>query len=276
MVARSDEGSQVPIVLEEKARPGEKIALAARVLGKEKEISIHRGQLLIAPPEGRPDPGVLRQEFLSAQLLVPAYADGKQEREQQLAAAVKTVDLTALDKGQQSAFDASLRSAQSKLEGLRSYMKQFSIEAVGNSHLDMAWLWPETETVEVVRNTFATALQLMREYPDFKFTASTAQAYVWMEEKYPAIFHEIEQRVKEGRWEVIGGMWVEPDLNMPDGESLTRQIFYGKRYFQQKFGVDVNIGWNPDSFGYNGQLPQIYKRSGIDYFVTQKLLWAHE
>ena len=78
--------------------------------------------------------------------------------------------------------------------------------------------------------------------------------------------------MKEGRWEVIGGMWVEPDLNMPDGESLVRQILYGKRYFKPKFGVDINIGWNPDSFGYNWQLPQIYKRSGIDYFVTQKLL----
>src|SRR2546430_16100764 len=78
------------------------------------------------------------------------------------------------------------------------------------------------------------------------------------------------------RWEVIGGMWVEPDLNMPGGESLTRQILVGKRYFQNKFGVDIKIGWNPDSFGYNWQLPQIYKKSGIDYFVTQKLLWAHE
>ena len=140
----------------------------------------------------------------------------------------------------------------------------------------MAWLWPWTETVEVVRNTFGTALQLMHEYPDFKFTASAAQAYEWIEEKYPAMFQEIQQRVKEGRWEVIGGMWVEPDLNMPDGESLVRQILYGKRYFKEKFGKDINIGWNPDSFGYNWQLPQIYKRSGIDYFVTQKLLWASE
>ena len=90
------------------------------------------------------------------------------------------------------------------------------------------------------------------------------------------MFQEIQQRVKEGRWEVIGGMWVEPDLNMPDGESLVRQILYGKRYFQEKFGKDIHIGWNPDSFGYNWQLPQIYKRSGIDYFVTQKLLWASE
>ena len=83
------------------------------------------------------------------------------------------------------------------------------------------------------------------------------------------MFEQIQQRVKEGRWEVIGGMWVEPDLNMPDGESLVRQILVGKRYFQQKFGVDIKIGWNPDSFGYNWQLPQIYKRSGIDYFVTR-------
>jgi alpha-mannosidase len=97
-----------------------------------------------------------------------------------------------------------------------------------------------------------------------------------MQEKYPDLFKQIEQRVKEGRWEVIGGMWVEPDLNMPDGESLVRQILVGKRYFQKNFGVDVKIGWNPDSFGYNYQLPQIYKKSGMDYFVTQKLMWAHE
>jgi len=90
------------------------------------------------------------------------------------------------------------------------------------------------------------------------------------------LYAEIERRVKEGRWEIIGGMWVEPDLNMPDGESLVRQILVGKHYFENNFGVDVKIGWNPDSFGYNYQLPQIYKKSGMDYFVTQKLLWAHE
>ena len=99
----------------------------------------------------------------------------------------------------------------------------------------MAWLWPWTETVEVVRNTFRSVLDLMREYPDFKFTMSSARTYEWMQEKYPDLFAEIEQRVKEGRWEVIGGMWVEPDLNMPDGESLVRQILVGKRYFREEF-----------------------------------------
>ena len=94
-----------------------------------------------------------------------------------------------------------------------------------------------------------------------------------MAEKYPAMDAEIKQRIKEGRWEVVGGMWVEPDLNMPDGESQVRSLLLGKRWYKQHYGVDVRIGWNPDSFGYNWQLPQIYKRAGVDYFVTQKMTW---
>src|SRR5215469_15978306 len=284
MVARGDSDSQVPITLTQNAQPGQKLLIAVRILpsgtvgccGGPPNTDLSAASLRFDPPDTRPDPAMLRQEIMAAELLIAAYQDGKGERRQQLDAAVEAIDLGILDKGDQAAFDASLKAARSKLNGLKPYMSQFTIKAVGNSHIDMAWLWPETETVEVVRNTFGTALDLMREYPDFKFTASAAQAYVWMEEKYPAIFSEIEQRVKEGRWEIVGGMWVEPDLNMPDGESLVRQILYGKRYFKQKFGKDVNIGWNPDSFGYNAQLPQIYKRSGIDYFVTQKLMWAHE
>src|ERR1022692_1682370 len=283
MVARTDEDGQVPITLIENAQPGQKLVLAIRVLDSGgggccggDSTRIERAGLSIQPSPDRPDPALMRLQILSTEPVIAAYPDGKTERQQQLDSAVKAINVTALDQGNDTAFDTSLREAQSQLDVLRPYMKQFSIAAVGNSHIDMAWLWPWTETVEVVRNTFGTALQLMREYPDFKFTASTAQAYEWIEEKYPAMFQEIQQRVKEGRWEVIGGMWVEPDLNMPDGESLVRQVLYGKRYFQQKFGKDINIGWNPDSFGYNWQLPQIYKRSGIDYFVTQKLLWASE
>ena len=283
MVSRTDEGGQVPIPLVEKAEPGQKFALGIRVVETGgvsccggNSTRIERANLRIEPAAGRPDAALVRLEILTAEPLIVAYADGKEERRKQLDAAVSAIDVAALDYGEQQAFDDSLRAAQKNLEALQPYMSQFRVSAVGNSHIDMAWLWPWTETVEVVRDTFGTALELMREYPDFKFTASTAQAYVWMQEKYPAIFREIQQRVKEGRWEVIGGMWVEPDLNMPDGESLVRQILYGKRYFQREFGVNINIGWNPDSFGYNWQLPQIYKRSGIDYFVTQKLLWASE
>lgn len=276
LVSRVSEEQQQPIWLTEDAQPGQKFLIAARIDAQQIDTAFFRSDLLVEPPAGRPDPSLIREEILSATPLIAAYSDGKVQREQQLSAAVQAIDFSPLAKGNQSAFDDSLRQAQVKLEVLRPWMQQFTIRAIGNSHIDMAWLWPWTETVEVVRNTFRSVLDLMREYPDFKFTMSSARAYEWMEEKYPDLFHEIEQRVKEGRWEVIGGMWVEPDLNMPAGESLVRQILVGKTYFRQKFGVDVKIGWNPDSFGYNWQLPQIYKRSGIDYFVTQKLLWAHE
>ena len=273
LISRTDEDMQIPIQLTTNAQPGQKFAIAVRVLGNNVKTQIYRARLLIHAPANRPDPATLRMELLSARPVIDAYADGKDDREKTLAAAMDAIDVAALDKADQTRFDASLRESQQRLEALRPYLSQFTIHITGNSHIDMAWLWPWTETVEVVRNTFASALQLMREYPDLTFTMGSAQTYAWMEEKYPSLFEEIRQRVKEGRWEIVGGMWVEPDLNMPDGESLVRQILYGKRYFKQRFNVDVKIGWNPDSFGYNWQLPQIYKRSGLDYFVTQKIYW---
>ena len=276
LVERTDEDTQQPILLMENAQPGQKFVIAVRVNAGDKGAAIYRSQLQLEAAANRPDPNILREEILATQPMVEAFSDGKAEREAQLDAGVKAIDFTALDRGDQAAFDASLQQAQAKLKALDPWLKQFTIRAAGNSHIDMAWLWPWTETVEVVRNTFRSALDLMREYPDFKFTMSSARTYVWMEEKYPDLFKEIEQRVREGRWEVIGGMWVEPDLNMPGGESLVRQILVGKNYFHDRFGVDVKIGWNPDSFGYSWQLPQIYKKSGMDYFVTQKLMWAHE
>ncbi|MGO9084788.1 MAG: alpha-mannosidase [Candidatus Sulfotelmatobacter sp.] len=274
---RGDDDNILPVLLTENAQPGQKFLIAARVVARDdEEFEFFHSELTIEPPPARPDPELLRAEMLAARPIIAAYEDGKAQREQQLDAAVKAIDFSLLDRGDQAAFDASLNAAHTKLEVLKPWLQQFTIRVVGNSHIDMAWLWPWTETVEVVRNTFQSVLDLMREYPDFKFTMSSARTYEWMQEKYPDLFEQIEQRVKEGRWEVIGGMWVEPDLNMPDGESLVRQILVGKRYFQKNFGVDVKIGWNPDSFGYNYQLPQIYKKSGMDYFVTQKLLWAHE
>jgi len=276
LVERENENTQQPILLTENAQPGQKFLIAVRVDNAPVGTHMYRSTLTLEAAPDRPDPSILREEILSVRPLAAAFPDGKAEREAQIDASVKAIDFAALDRGDQPAFDESLRQSQTKLKALNPWLKQFTIRAAGNSHIDMAWLWPWTETVEVVRNTFRSALDLMREYSDFKFTMSSARIYVWMEEKYPDLFKEIEQRVREGRWEVIGGMWVEPDLNMPGGESLVRQILVGKHYFHDKFGIDVKIGWNPDSFGYSWQLPQIYKKSGIDYFVTQKLMWAHE
>ncbi len=271
------------VTIADKVEPGQKIVLAVRVQTLPTTQQFAQARLTVDAAAGRPDPRLLRDEFRSAEQLLPASVAGfpsttdqrrpMEERLKQWDAALATIDIGALDRNDQRAFDRSLEAARERLQPLGQFEKQFSIRAAGNSHIDMAWLWPWTETVLVTHNTFSSALQLMREFPDFTFTMATAQTYAWMEEKYPQIFQEIQQRVREGRWEVIGGMWVEPDLNLPDGESLARQVLFGKRYFQSRFGVDVRTGWNPDSFGYNWQLPQIYKKSGIDFFVTQKLYW---
>jgi alpha-mannosidase len=274
---RGDDDNILPVLLTENAQPGQRFLIAARVIADDTtQANFAQSEIVIEPPKSRPNPALLRLQLRAARPIIAAYEEGKADREKQLDSSVRAIDFARLDKDDQAGFDASLKTAQTKLEALKPWMQQFTIRLIGNSHIDMAWLWPWTETVEVVRNTFQSVLDLMREYPDFKFTMSSARTYEWMQEKYPDLFSQIEQRVKEGRWEIIGGMWVEPDLNMPDGESLVRQILVGKRYFQKNFGVDVKIGWNPDSFGYNWQLPQIYAKSGMGYFVTQKLLWAHE
>jgi len=145
---------------------------------------------------------------------------------------------------------------------------------VGNSHIDAAWLWRIDETIHVVcKGTFSKVLELMDKYPEFKFSQSSAQYYEWMEKYYPEIFEKIRERVKSGQWEIVGGMWVESDLNIPSGESLVRQFLYGKKYFLQKFGIDVEVAWLVDSFGFCWTLPQIMAKSGIKYFITQKLRW---
>jgi alpha-mannosidase len=272
LVAQGDGNTLDPIPLEARAVPGQKIPVAVKVPFHAASGRFQGAQLLIDYP-GASDPGAIRNEILSAENALSGFPDAGARYQGQLDSAVKAIDFAALDRGDQAGFSKSLDAAHAAMAPVREWMKQFTVRLVGNSHIDMAWLWPWTETVEVVRNTFTTALQLMREYPDFTYAQSSVQDFEWLKEKYPPLFREIQQRVKEGRWELVGGMWVEPDLNMPDGESMVRQILVGKRWFQQNFGVDVNIGWNPDSFGYTWQLPQIYKKSGFDTFVTQKLAW---
>jgi alpha-mannosidase len=262
-----------PIVLFDKAKPGDKVTVAVKLLHTVDEKNFQNATLEINYADGRPNPEDLREEFLVGALLVPSLAPNDAAKMQILNDAVQAVDLAALDAKDQAKFDASLKASHAKLEGLLPLMETAKFHLTGNSHIDAAWLWPWTETVDVVKRTFGTALQLMYEYPQYTYTQSAAAYNDWMAQKYPDMNAEIKKRIQEGRWEVVGGMWVEPDLNMPDGESLVRQLLVGKRWYKQNYGVDVRIGWNPDSFGYTWQLPQIYKKSGIDYFVTQKMTW---
>jgi alpha-mannosidase len=262
-----------PVVLFDGAKPGDKVTVAVKLLHTVDLKTFQGATLGIDFPEGRPNPENLREEFLSAALLVPALAPNDPAQMTTLNDAIRTVDLAALDASNQAKFDESLRAAHSKLEALTPLLRQATYHLTGNSHIDAAWLWPWTESVDVVKRTFGTALQLMYEYPEYTYTQSAAAYNEWLADKYPEMNAEIAQRIKEGRWEIVGGMWVEPDLNMPDGESLVRQLLVGKRWYKQAYGVDVKVGWNPDTFGYTWQLPQIYKKSGIDYFVTQKMAW---
>ncbi|MCL1887890.1 MAG: glycosyl hydrolase-related protein [Kiritimatiellaeota bacterium] len=147
------------------------------------------------------------------------------------------------------------------------------VTAVGHSHIDTAWLWPLRETIRKCGRTFASQIGLIERYPGYVFGASQAQLYDFTKKHYPGLYEKIKKAVKKGAWEVQGAMWVEADCNLPSGESLVRQCLLGKNFFRDEFGVEVNNLWLPDVFGYSGNLPQILKKSGVDYFLTQKLSW---
>ena len=149
-------------------------------------------------------------------------------------------------------------------------MKKKTLYLIGNAHIDPVWLWQWQEGFHEVMATFRSALDRMREYPEFVFTASSAAFYEWVEQSAPQMFAEIQQRVAEGRWGLVGGWWIEPDCNIPAGESFVRQALYGQRYFKEKFGLTARVGYNVDSFGHHGMLPQILKKSGLPYYVFMR------
>ena len=148
--------------------------------------------------------------------------------------------------------------------------KNKTLYMIGNAHIDLVWLWQWQEGFQEVKATFRSVLDRMKEYDDFFFTGSSAVCYEWVEENEPAMFEEIRERVKEGRWAIVGGWWVQPDCNAPGGESFVRQGLYAQRYFQEKLGVTARTGYNVDSFGHNGMLPQILKKSGMDHYVFMR------
>lgn len=145
--------------------------------------------------------------------------------------------------------------------------------ATGHAHLDLAWLWPIAETRRKAVRTFASVLELMERHPRFRFGQSMAQLYAWLEQDEPELFERVRARVAEGRWELAGGMWVEPDGNLPSGEAWVRQLLHGQRWFASRFGRMPSVGWLPDTFGYAGNLPQLLRQAGLHGFFTTKLEW---
>ncbi len=171
-----------------------------------------------------------------------------------------------------------LSGAQKIIQGCLAdpaYTTELTYTAIGHAHIDTAWLWRLEESTRKCARTFSSQLEHIRRYPDYVFGASSPHHYAWMEEYYPTIFEGIREQVAAERWECLGAMWVEADCNLSGGEALARQLIYGKRYFREKFGVDVNHLWLPDVFGYTAALPQLLQQVGAPYFMTSKISWNY-
>lgn len=147
------------------------------------------------------------------------------------------------------------------------------VYAIGNCHIDTCWLWPWAETKRKVARSWSNQCDLLDRYPEYRFVASQAQQYKWLEQLYPSLYDRVKAKVKKGTFQTVGGSWVEHDTNMPSGESLVRQFLYGQRFFESHFGDRCTTFWLPDTFGYSSQLPQLCRLAGMSRFFTQKLSW---
>ncbi len=178
-------------------------------------------------------------------------------------------------------FDGFYQTVPHALETLRTAVAncgaplELEVIAAGHAHIDVAWLWTLGQTRQKLRRTFWNVLRLMEQFPEYKFTQSQPQLYQYALEDDPALFKTIKEKVREGRWEIIGGMWVEADCNISGGESLARQLILGRKFFRQHFGegTESPVLWLPDVFGYAWNLPQLIKQAGLEYFFTIKIGW---
>nr|WP_290221811.1 alpha-mannosidase [Trichocoleus desertorum] len=267
------------ILLSAAAKPGETIAVALRLVSPGhddgalvRSLCLYEVASNTVTLGDRVEPGFVADELAVLQQYLNTFAP---EKLADLAAAIAHLDWNALNAGDRSPvkFDQSLQQLRQTLQPFSDWIKQRQICLLGHAHLDLAWLWPVSETWEAAERTFKSALQLQQDFPELIFCHSTPALYAWIEANRPALFAAVQAQVTAGNWEVVGGLWVEPELNLVSGESIVRQVLYGQRYTQAKFGHTSAIAWLPDTFGFCWQLPQILKQGGIEYFVTQKLCW---
>ena len=207
-------------------------------------------------------------DFMVIKELAEELAPGGPFQAVALAAANKMTNAVSLD--DPATFEAGRAIAQ-EFFAARNGSRNHHISAVGHAHIDTAWLWPVAETKRKCYRTFSSAVRLMDEYPEYKFACSQAQQLAWIKDAQPGLYAKI--KAKKGQFIPVGGTWIEPDCNIPSGESLVRQFLFGQRFFHQEFGAFCREFWNPDVFGYSGALPQIMRGAGIEFFLTQKLSW---
>ena len=183
---------------------------------------------------------------------------------------IETLDIEALQRRDWPKILSSLKKAEKALSFFQSLAKKYKVYLVGHSHIDMNWLWPWEDTINVCWRDFDTVNKLMKEYPDLHFSQSQAAVYEIVRREDPSLFNEVKQRIKEGRWEVTSSTWVEGDLNMAAGEALVRQLLYAKAYSREMLGVNPLICWEPDTFGHSANYPQILAKAGIKYYYFMR------
>ncbi|MDF5720844.1 MAG: alpha-mannosidase [Rhizonema sp. PD37] len=256
------------VLLSSGVTPGEELLVALRLVSPSHcDGALVKSQLLYESTDGdRPDAGFVADELAVMQ----RYLEFEPENLDVLLQATEEIMNIGTEEAEE--LEKTFLAVREKLLKSKIQTPKSKIYLLGHAHLDLAWLWPVNETWNAAQSTFESALQLQQEFP-LIFCHSTPALYAWIEENRPDLFTAIQQAVADGCWEVLGGFWVEPELNLIAGESIVRQLLYGQRYVQQKFGKLSTVVWVPDSFGFCATLPQFFASAGIEYFVTQKLIW---
>lgn len=261
--------SSARILLSDAVIPGQIFNIAIRSVSPGHDIgALMRSYCLYESDYKAIDPGFVADEIAVLHKYLTHFEPDKLENFNR---ELEKIDWGII--GDRDRFHHSLLSLRNTLQPLAKSLKQRCIKMMCHAHLDMAWLWEQQETYQVAKRTFISVLNLQKDFPNLTFCHTSPVLYEWIEKHHPEVFSEILEAVRAGSWDPLGGMWVEPEVNLPSGESLIRQLLYGQRYTREKFGEIAKVAWLTDSFGFCWQLPQILKQGGIEYFVTQKLRW---
>ena len=263
--------SSARILITEKTKYQQEFLIAIRLVTPGHDIgALMRSHLLYEKPNipQEIDPGWFSKEIA---VLSKYLAQFEPHHISALAQELAAINWDLLSNNQE--FDRCLNSIRQRILPLAKNIKKRTFNLLGHAHLDMAWLWTTSETYEVAQRTFKSVLNLQKEYSDLTFCHTSPALYHWIETNCPELFTAIQKAIKKNKWEALGGMWIEPEVNIISGESIIRQLLYGQQYYQDKFGDITKVAWLPDSFGFPWQFPQLLQQCGIDYFVTGKLHW---
>jgi alpha-mannosidase len=251
------------------AQPGTVITLCLRLVspGHDQGALVESRLFYESADWDQPEPGFIADELAVLLAYAPHLKPGISEKVDAAIAALPWEQVAT------PAFPQALSQLRQALQPWGDQLKQRQITCLGHAHLDLAWLWPTSDTWAAAERTFRSVLALQADFPELTYTHSSPALFDWLDVHRPELFRTIQQQVTAGRWQIDAGLWVEPELNLISGESIVRQILYGQRYCQAKFGQISTVAWLPDSFGFCHQLPQLLRQGGITCFATQKLRW---